>query len=404
MPTTKSDDPSANVPVLPAEQKTAPVPSPVGGQESADHAGVGSAATPDILGASPDPSRQIAAQAVSGAMEPAATTAQQPNTEEGRDTGADKAAPAEAQTVANAAGAVTLAGTGLIAQATGETSKLQIEPPVALAPGNKTDVLQPSSKAVQKSVGDAVGAKSSDLTNSADSGKVKAADAVGAVAGASSHSTQSNGQGMQHSQPDASQAEVVMQKAVDGGAVQAQAVPMHAAIHEAATAGAPNGPQDAAHPGVARGDAGATPLDGDEPTATSGVNTARLIQTMSETEIRLGMHSAEFGNISIRTSVSQQQMLAQISLDHGDLSQAISSHISWMQAKLGNDYGLQTLIQVNHQGASASGDQGSAQREQRAFAPSVRGESAVVPAELDVGTSAGVLTGTFDGYRLDIRV
>ena len=35
--------------------------------------------------------------------------------------------------------------------------------------------------------------------------------------------------------------------------------------------------------------------------------------------MRVGMHSTEFGDISIRTTLSQQQMLAQISLDHSDL-------------------------------------------------------------------------------------
>jgi hypothetical protein len=228
---------------------------------------------------------------------------------------------------------------------------------------------------------------------------------VGSVGGSLSHGGESNGQSdgqaMQHSQPDVAQA-VVVAKVVDGGAGLAQALPIHAAIHEVATAvGMASSAQDAAHASAARGDAAASAQDGDEAAATSGVNAARLIQAMGETEMRVGMHSAEFGSISIRTSVSQQQMVAQISLDHGDLSQAISGHISSMQTKLGNDYGLQTLIQVNHQGASASGDQGSGQREQRAFAPSVRVESGAT--ELDVGMNPGALAGLSDVTRLDIR-
>jgi hypothetical protein len=406
-----SDESAASATVPPVDQKPAPVQDSLGGQASADRTGDGSA-TPvaadlQFLNASPDLSRQIAAQAVSAG---AATTEQQPNVAADGDKDADGVAQADAQTAATAAGTAAEVGAGVVTPVSGENFKLQIELPMAAAPAGKADGVQPVGKAGQKNAVDAAGSKNSDLTNTtdadkADSGKSKAADAVGAVAVAPSHSAQSNGQSMQHAQPDASQAAGVVQKVVDSGAAQAQAVPMHAAIHSAAnTPGTPSGVQDGVRPGVDRQDMGSSPLDGDEATPTSGINAAKLIQTLSETEMRVGMHSAEFGNISIRTSVSQQQMLAQISLDHGDLSQAISDHISSVQAKLGNDYGLQTLIQVNHQGASSSGEQGSSpQREQRAFASSARAESAAVPAELDVGMSLGALASAGDGYRLDIR-
>jgi hypothetical protein len=139
-------------------------------------------------------------------------------------------------------------------------------------------------------------------------------------------------------------------------------------------------------------------------TAATGINAAKLVQTMGETEMRVGLNSTEFGAISIRTSVSQQQMLAQISLDHPGLSQAISSHIASMQTKLGNDYGLDTLIQVNHQGASMAGEQGGSQaREQRASSPSFPAAGVALAAEPDVGISPAALAGASNGYRLDIR-
>jgi hypothetical protein len=153
-------------------------------------------------------------------------------------------------------------------------------------------------------------------------------------------------------------------------------------------------------------------VDGEEATPASGINTAKVIQTMGETEMRVGMHSTEFGNISIRTTVSQQQMLAQISVDHGDLSQAISAHVGSMQTKLGEESGLRTVIEVNHSGnqggnhsgASGSGEPGrSPQQEQRGFIRSARMESAPVPAEADVGLGTGPLVSGGNGYRLDIR-
>jgi hypothetical protein len=380
-----------------------------------------------VLSASPTLSRQISAQAALCTTERVATTLQpvaesvavfgsklcapervattlQPSSVAAN---GDKEIDGGSQTDANAAGTAVQAGAGVVALAAGETFELKMAQPTTTDIANKADSVQPAGKATQKTVVDAAGSKNSNLTNTTDTGKAKIADAVSAVTCASSNGAQSNEQSMQHSQPDGSQATVILQKVVNDGAAQVQAIPMHAAIHSAATTpNTPSGVQNGTYSGVERGDTGASPLDGGEQTVPSSINAAKLIQTMGETEMRVGMHTADFGNISIRTSVSQQQMLTQISLDHSDLSQAISAHISSVQAKLGNDYGLQALIQVNHQGAfaSASGDQGSSQRrEQSAFSPSVRSESTAVPAELDVGMSPAVITDVSAGYRLDIR-
>ena len=105
--------------------------------------------------------------------------------------------------------------------------------------------------------------------------------------------------------------------------------------------------------------------------------------------MHVGMRSAEFGDISIRTSISQQQLVAQIVLlDHSDLSQAISAHVSTMQTKLGEDSGLHTSIEVHNLGSSPSGEQGqSSPREQRGFTPSTGMDSAQPPAEENIGVS-----------------
>jgi hypothetical protein len=239
--------------------------------------------------------------------------------------------------------------------------------------------------------------KSSDPSIAA----AKPTDAAGTSSDGSSHNAQSNGQPAQHSQTDASQPVVAMPKVVDSAAAQAQLVPASAVSHEATPAivGAPDGP----HQQLEHSDTSSSAHDVDEATATTGINASRIVQTMSETEMRVGLHSSEFGAISIRTSVSQQQMLAQISLDHPGLSQAISAHVSSVQAKLGNDYGLNTLIQVNHQGASMAGQGSSQQREQKAFASSTPTEGTAVPADPDVGINPAALAGTSFGYRLDIR-
>ena len=142
-----------------------------------------------------------------------------------------------------------------------------------------------------------------------------------------------------------------------------------------------------------------------EGTAASGINSAKLIQTMGETEMHVGMRSAEFGDISIRTSLNQQQMVAQISLDHSDLSQTISSHLSTMQTKLGEEYGLHASIEINNQGAPLSGGQGdSQQKHQQPSGRSSRGMS-VGPAE-SIESVAGVVaqSSAGSGHGLDITV
>ena len=413
-----SDSASATVPVPAIEQKAAPAEDSSGRQESDSRLGDASsgktAEAPDlqVAGASPDPSQQLPVPQ-SGENAPGRPeTAQQ---QLGAATPLDKVAGVEVKAdaatvpVALSADATSSAGVqdgvGIAAKPVGETFKLQLAQSTAPALSTKGDSVQGAAKAAQKNAANGGNSKSSDPASMTDAAKAKAENAGSTTGDGSSHGAQSNGQSAQHSQADSSQPVVAMAKVMDSGATQAQAVPMQAVPHEAAAApGAASGLQDGPHQGLDRSGTGSSPLDGDEVTATTGINAAKLVQTMGETEMRVGLNSTEFGAISIRTSVSQQQMLAQISLDHTALSQAISSHIASMQTKLGNDYGLDTLIQVNHQGASMAGEQGGSQaREQRASSPSFPAAGVALAAEPDVGISPAALAGASNGYRLDIR-
>jgi hypothetical protein len=256
-----------------------------------------------------------------------------------------------------------------------------------------------------------------DATTVDSAGNSKAADAVsnaksaaGGVGDTSSHAAPSGASASQSSQGDLSKTGigVVVSRATENGAAQApmQTLLTHTVSHEgAAPQRSTSGTLDASHTGKAQELPAASHLAGGEPVATSGINAAKLIQTMGETEMHVGMHSEEFGDISIRTSVSQQQMITQISLDHSDLSQAISAHVSTLQAKLGEEYGLRASIQINNQGAPLAGDQGSSsQSEQRSFGRSSRAKS-VAPAVLsESGSSVVALTSAGSGHGLDIRV
>jgi hypothetical protein len=262
------------------------------------------------------------------------------------------------------------------------------------------DNTQPAGKPALKESSEATGLKNADVANIANTGTSKTAASTNGSHDASSHSAQGNGQSSQDGQSNQSQTAATASKTPDIGAAQL----MHAVTHEiVAPHRVSDSTVDAARTTEGRGVPASIHADG-EGTVTQGINTAKLIQTMSETEMRVGMHSAEFGNISIRTSVSQQQMVAQISVDHSDLSQAISAHVSSAQTKLGDEHGIHALIEVNNQGASSSHDSGhSSQREQRAFVSSARTESIIGAAEIDNGMNSGALMSLGNDQRLDIR-
>ena len=206
------------------------------------------------------------------------------------------------------------------------------------------------------------------------------------------------GAATQHMQTDASQAVASATKPVDATPLQTMTVQVSAS--SSTTAGAAT---DATRHADAAPAAVSAQIESSEGTAASGVNTARVIQSMSESEMRVGMRSTEFGDISIRTAVAQQQMVAQITVDHGDLGRAIALHAPAAQTKLGEDFGLHASIEVTQSGTGFSGERGnSPQQQQRAFAGVVQAESMMAPAEME-NTSPRASAGTEGSDRLDIR-
>jgi hypothetical protein len=103
------------------------------------------------------------------------------------------------------------------------------------------------------------------------------------------------------------------------------------------------------------------------------INTAKLIQSMGQSEMRVGMRSLDFGNISINTSATRDLISAQISLDHGELARTLATHLPEMQAKFGGNQTMNVRIDMNGQQPS--------------------GQSA--------GTSAGMSNGSADHSRGD---
>lgn len=96
--------------------------------------------------------------------------------------------------------------------------------------------------------------------------------------------------------------------------------------------------------------------DASEAIHAPAINSARLIQKMNESEMRVGMQTAEFGSISVRTSMVHEQLAAQISVDYAELGRAMSQHLSSMQARLGEEYGLHARIEIRDGGTSYTSD------------------------------------------------
>jgi hypothetical protein len=147
------------------------------------------------------------------------------------------------------------------------------------------------------------------------------------------------------------------------------------------------------------------------PQASPVINTAKLIQSMGQSEMRVGMRSNEFGNISISTSSTRDLISAQISLDHGELAKAIAMHLPEMQARMGGNQALDLRIDMNGQGTgtsagmqSGSQDESRGDRQQTAnaapgFSSNSVAERAFSPAAAAKASGDGGLDA-----RLDIRI
>ena len=136
--------------------------------------------------------------------------------------------------------------------------------------------------------------------------------------------------------------------------------------------------------------------------------------------MRLGMRSAEFGNISISTSVSHQAISAQISLDHSELGRALAMHLPAIEEKLGSAYGLHARVEVRdesaasrsatdagQQGGGSQGQTGGARGGQgrNGSAPSLINEATAVQAgSTNLAASSSTLVVPAERSRLDIRI
>ncbi len=164
-------------------------------------------------------------------------------------------------------------------------------------------------------------------------------------------------------------------------------------------------PSDAAQPAAARPEAG-LPLPLPESHVAPSITGAQLIQSMQHSEMRVGMQSAEFGNISISTSLNHQALSAQISIDHSELGRALAVHMPAIEEKLSSASGLQARVEVRDTGnGSAYSNAGQQSRQDRqnqggrTAGPEVSGL-----AGISVPASSSPVPASAVSSRLDIRI
>ncbi len=139
--------------------------------------------------------------------------------------------------------------------------------------------------------------------------------------------------------------------------------------------------------------------------AKTVLNTSQLIQSMHSSEMRLGMNSAEFGAISISTSISHQVLSASISLGHAELSRALAQQMPAMQEKLSSTYGVQARVEMRDANGTNQQQGGSRQNRQEpgsTGSSSISSTSSAFPsatAALSSNPSASLATGS---TRLDV--
>lgn len=270
--------------------------------------------------------------------------------------------------------------------------------------GNKQGSVAPAPSAVtQENAGQSTALGMADLQSAANGVR---AVSTSQASGNGTSEAHSNGGGNaatdqagRHAQTDVSQATTTALHTGLASTLQTTTA-QHIELRSANGSQASTAADATAQPTAANDESVAGQASGTSLAGMSGVSTARLIQTMGDSEMRVGIHSNEFGTISIRTTVTQQQMQAQIAVGHAELGTTLAAHIPSIQAKLGSEIGLQASIEVNANGSSFTGNGQHTAQQQTATTSAAGAE--FQDAAPDV-TAVQLLATADSTRRLDIR-
>ncbi len=135
--------------------------------------------------------------------------------------------------------------------------------------------------------------------------------------------------------------------------------------------------------------------------ANSLLHSARLVERVGQSELRVGIQAGEFGNVDIRTSMVRNQFTAQISVERGELGKVLASELPSLQNKLSEQRlpGANIILQNHSSGGSAGFGQGSRQSQtmQQIVIPQ-RSEGEPAPAFM------GLADASASTERLDVHM
>jgi hypothetical protein len=123
--------------------------------------------------------------------------------------------------------------------------------------------------------------------------------------------------------------------------------------------------------------------------ATSPLHAAKLVAGMERSELRMGLHAGEFGNVDIRTSLVRNQFTAEISVERGELGRALAAELPNLQHRLTEQQHLPSAtitVQEHSTSGSSEFQQGSRQSQSAppVNAPGSRGQEDSSPLVLPV--------------------
>ena len=101
------------------------------------------------------------------------------------------------------------------------------------------------------------------------------------------------------------------------------------------------------------------------PLPMSPAQTLRLVQNLSDTEMRMGIQAGEFGKIDIHTSINQSQISARIYVEHDELGKALAETLPQLHEKLSVEHRVDAQIQLYNSGSSYSSGSDRQQHQQQ---------------------------------------
>ena len=131
------------------------------------------------------------------------------------------------------------------------------------------------------------------------------------------------------------------------------------------------------------------------------IHSAKLVAQAAHSELRVGFHAGEFGNVDIRTSMVRSQLTAEISVEHGELRNLLAVELPHLQTKLADHPFTATNIALNsHTGGGSSNSR-------QAYQQNAQGLQGAAPRSAEPQSASG-LTGIAESQvpttQLDVHM